>query len=59
MEGASRFNASQFYYIPIMDTLLFLALFIANDNKLPYTINSSVSFDSKNIQLNNSLNENQ
>lgn len=59
MEGASRFNASLFYFIPIMDTLLFLALFIADDNKLLYTINSSVSFDSKNIQLNNSLNENQ
>lgn len=58
MEVASRFNAYRFYYIPIMDILL-LDLFISNDNKLPYTINSSVSFYSNYIQVNNSLNENQ
>lgn len=54
MEVASRFNAYRFYYIPIMDILLFLDLFISNDNKLPYTINSSVSFYSNYIQVNNS-----
>lgn len=59
MEVASRFNAYRFYYIPIMDILLFLDLFISNDNKLPYTINSSVYFYSNYIQVNNSLNENQ